>query len=451
MSPELITDAERYPTLSEPGRKMLQFLREHPHAPIYRNESGNRLTADEVTQVKAFEREVLAAEVGWPAGKLPGWLNSFVERCFEEVPFYRRYGSPPKSFQDIPTISRAELGRDIAQFVPDPVALNRLINFRTSGTTGHPLLLASHPLVSAKYLAFHKRALRRFGIELRYGRGQVGVVLAGYQRKCFTYVSVTPAMDESGLAKINLHPADWRDPEDRAKYLDALAPEVFTGDPISFAALAGLPFQARPRALVSTSMALLPGLRARLENRFGCPVLDVYSMNEAGPVAVADAAAGGHVLLQHCLYVEILDSTGQPVPSGERGEVTLTGGFNFCLPLLRYRTGDYAALRFSETEPVLIGLEGRPPVTFRTMNGERINNIEVTHALKNFALSQFSLHQDGQGRLRLRFAGPAQPLEPIRQALLSLFGPGQPVDIDAVESLGEKVVQYTSELKEEGL
>jgi len=38
-------------------------------------------------------------------------------------------------------------------------------------------------------------------------------------------------------------------------------------------------------------MTLLPGLRQRLERRFGCPVLDIYSMNEAGPVAVADAAA----------------------------------------------------------------------------------------------------------------------------------------------------------------
>ena len=41
-------------------------------------------------------------------------------------------------------------------------------------------------------------------------------------------------------------------------------------------------------------MSLLPGLRARLEERFKCPVLDLYSMNEAGPLAVADASAGGH-------------------------------------------------------------------------------------------------------------------------------------------------------------
>src|SRR5262249_39647597 len=272
--------------------------------------------------------------------------------------------------------------------------LDRFINFRTSGTTGHPLLLPSHPVVAANYLALHKRALRRFGIELRHGQGQIGVVLVGFQRKCFTYVSVTPSMNESGLVKINLHPAGWRDPGDRAKYLDALAPEIYTGDPIAFAELATLPLQTRPRALLSTSMALLPAMRERLEARFHCPVLDLYSLNEAGPVAVADTAAGGHVLLQHRLYVEILDPDGRPLPCGQRGEVTLTGGFNFCLPLLRYRTGDCAAWDWRGTEVVLVGLEGRPPIRFRTMRGEWLNNIEVTHALQRFALAQFTLHQD---------------------------------------------------------
>src|SRR5436190_1746992 len=341
---EIITEADRYPTLTDAGRRMLDMLREHPHAPILRNESGNRLTPEDVARVREFEQVAESAEVGWRPGKLPPWLGEFVEHCLADVPFYRSYGSPPAEFGDLPTISRADLSRDIAQFVPDSTPVDRLINFRTSGTTGHPLLLASHPVVAASYLAFHKRALRRFDIELRHGRGQVGVVLVGFQRKCFTYVSVTPTMDESGLAKINLYPADWRDPDDRAKYLDALAAEIYTGDPIAFAELAKLPLQTRPRGMLSTSMTLLPAMRRRLEERFGCPVLDLYSLNEAGPVAVADTAAGGHVLLQPGLYVEILDADDRPVVPGTRGEVTLTGGFNFCLPLLRYRTGDHAAL-----------------------------------------------------------------------------------------------------------
>src|SRR6185295_10995953 len=114
------------------------------------------------------------------------------ERTLADVPFYRRYGSAPANFADLPTVSRADLSRDIAQFVPDSIPVDRLIHFSTSGTTGHPLLVASHPVVAANYLAFHKRALRRFGIELRHGRGQVGVVLVGFQRKCFTFVSGTP-------------------------------------------------------------------------------------------------------------------------------------------------------------------------------------------------------------------------------------------------------------------
>jgi phenylacetate-CoA ligase len=348
----------------------------------------------------------------------------------------------------LPTISRADLSRDIAQFVPDSTPIDRLINFRTSATTGHPLLLASHPVVAANYLAFHKRALRRFSIELSHGRGQVGVVLVGFQRKCFTYVSVTPTMDESGLAKINLHPDDWRDPDDRAKYLDALAAEIYTGDPIAFAELAKLPLQTKPRALLSTSMTLLPAMRERLEARFGCPVLDLYSLNEAGPIAVAESTAGGHVLLQHRLYIEILDTDARPLPHGERGEVTLTGGFNFCLPLLRYRTGDFAALRFDGTEVVLVGLEGRPPVRLRTMRGEWLNNIEVTHTLQRFALPQFTLHQDSDGALLLRVAGAGHTAPQIQSALLDLFGPGQRLTVEEAGSFDGKVVQYTSDLPE---
>jgi phenylacetate-CoA ligase len=272
------------------------------------------------------------------------------------------------------------------------------------------------------------------------------VVLIGCQQHCFTYVSVTPTMDESGLAKINLHPADWRDPGDRARYLDALQAELWTGDPLAFDELLKLPVQARPRAILSTSMTLLPGCRMALEQRFGCPVLDLYSLNEAGPVAVADERSGGHVLLQHRLYVEIVDESGAPLPFGERGEVALTGGFNFCLPLVRYRTGDHAALQFVRGEPVLVGLAGRPPVRFKTKHGEWLNNIEVTHALKGFALAQWQLHQRHDGALHLRVAGAGAELPAVRAALLALFGRDQVLEVEPSLGAGDKVVQYTSDL-----
>ncbi len=439
------SDLAYCPTLTDAGRRMLAQLRNHAAAPVYRNRSGNKLLAGEVAALRAHEREVMDAVIAWHPGEPPAWMAAFLRQVWATVPHYRACGSPPARLPDVPPISRADLSHDIAAFVPDDAEVARMINFQTTGTTGHPLLIASHPVVAGRYLAYHKRALKRFGVTLRHGAGQVGVMLLGHQRRCFTYVSVTPAMGESGLAKLNLHVDDWRDPDDRARYLDAMAPELIAGDPISFAELLTLPMTHRPAALMSVSMMLLPGMRARLEQRFDCPVLDIYSLNEVGPVAVHDDAAGGHVLLQHRLYVEILDGEGKPVAPGTRGEITVTGGFNFCLPLLRYRTGDYASLVHGPHGPVLVGLAGRSPLRYRTRSGAWINNIDITHALKPLAIALFGVHQRQDGGITLRLAPGAMAQAPQARALLApFFG-----EITVAALLAQdKIMQYTSDLQE---
>lgn len=440
------SDVAFCPTLTEAGQQMLDFLREHPAAPHFTNQSGPRLLAPEVEALRAFVEDVQSASVGWPVGGRPDWLDDFVAQTCREVPAFRALPTLSGGFEALPTTRRADLAADIARFVPDPVPIDRLINFRTTGTTGTPLLIASHPVVAARYLAFHLRALQRVGIQPRHRRGQVGVVLLGVQRRCFTYVSVTPLMDESGLAKINLHPDDWRHPDDRSTYLDALDPEVIAGDPLSFGELLTLPLRCRPRALLSVGMTLSSGLRATLEQRFDCPVLDLYSMNEAGPIAVFDEKLGGHLLLQPRLYVEIVDAHGHPVPDGERGEITLTGGFNFCLPLLRYRTGDHAALVQTSEGPVLQGLMGRAPVRFRTTHGTWVNNIDVTHAMAPWPLTQYALHQHADGSLRLRLPAAALQHGPaLTTALNQLLG-DWPVTLTPLQA-EDKVLQYTSDME----
>jgi phenylacetate-CoA ligase len=439
------TDLERYPTLTDAGRDILKFMREHPNAPIYRNESGNRLTADDIKQVQKFEREIANQPIDWTCHARPAWLVDLVACTYREIPYYRSLGSAPAIFDDIPTVCRADLAADIVQFVPDSIEVERMINFQTTGTTGNPLLIASHPVVAACYLGYHKKALRRAGIALQHGPNQVGVVLVGYQRKCFTYVSVTPTMGESGLAKINLHTDDWRDPADRACYLDALATEIYTGDPLSLSELLKLPLTTKPRALISVGMMLAGGLKTELETHLNAPVLDIYSLNEAGPVAVFDSELNGHMLLQPNLFVEILNEKGEAVAPGERGEITLSGGFNFCMPLLRYRTGDFASLSQTPAGPVLHGLSGRAPVRFLTQNGEWINNIDVTHALRPFAIAQFGLHQSHDGRLTLRLAKSALHLASTAcEALIPIFG-AQPIHVEPIVA-EDKIVQYTSDL-----
>lgn len=438
-----LTDLDRFPLLTIEGERLLRWMREHPHAPKYTATCGNRLTADYLRRVREYEAELDATPKGWLSGQLPAWLDSFVEMCYRDVPFYRRVGDRPPLFTDIPTTSRADLAREIWSFVPDSLPLNDLIIYATSGTSGHPLTILSHPVVSGCYTPLYKTALRHYGIELTAGRGQIGCILVGWQRKAYTYPSVTPQQDEAGHIKLNLHPDDWRDPNDRARFLDDCNPELYTGDPLAFAELMKLNLKTRPKALISTAMHLMPGLKDQFEQHFDCPVVDVYSMNESGPIAVMKDAKG--LILQHQLYIEILDANGDPCPPGVRGEVTLTGGFNFVLPLLRYRTNDYAALEWQGGQPMLVGLEGRQPVTFRGTAGQTINNLDVTGALKEFAIPQYKVHQNIDGSIVIKVRGTIDQ-DAVRAALLGLFGDNQVVTIDEGDWLAEdKVVQYTSE------
>jgi phenylacetate-coenzyme A ligase PaaK-like adenylate-forming protein len=89
-------------------------------------------------------------------------------------------------------------------------------------------------------------------------------------------------------------------------------------------------------------------MRSRLNELLGITALDIYGLSEViGPGVASEcivAADGLHVNEDHFL-VEALDPvSGEPVPEGMPGELTFTTVTKEALPLLRYRTGDIAAL-----------------------------------------------------------------------------------------------------------
>jgi phenylacetate-CoA ligase len=422
--------------IDDAGRRLLESLLEHEHAPRYNHTCGDRLTAAGLAEVRELDARTRGA-TGFAPGRPPSWVTAFVARVTATVPAHRRHGVVPARFEDVPTTGRAELIADPYSFVPDDHPLDDLVVFTTTGTTdGRLAYIPSTPVATAAYAVMLRAALRLHGLTLDGGPGRTAVAQICWQRSTYTYASVSTFLDQAALLKLNLNPAEWRRPDDEIAFLDAVDPEILTGDPVAFARLAELPVAIAPKALLSTAMALLPGLRDRLQDRFGCPAIDVYGMNEAGPIAAALPDGSGHALLQPELYVEILDPDGRPCPPGERGEITLTGGFNSAFPLLRYRTGDHAALEARGSLPVLVGLEGRAPVPLQSADGRAVNTIDVTVALRRLPLARFTVHQRLDRGLDVglqpggsRGGGPAAgaTLDPalvadVEAALTDLFG-----------------------------
>src|SRR5258708_1186025 len=209
MSGELTQD-ERYPWLTDDSRRLLSWLREHPAAPRFNHECGDRLTSAGLGRVREFEQWISTSAPGWQPGQAPPWLAEFVAFCFREVPFYRRYGAAPTRFADTPTSARGDLSREPWHFVPDSLPLDDLIVYNTSGATGHPLEVLSHPEAASKYLPLLRAVLRLHGVTLDGGRhpatGQprVALLLVCWQRRTYTYASASAFLHGAGFAKINL-------------------------------------------------------------------------------------------------------------------------------------------------------------------------------------------------------------------------------------------------------
>ncbi|MEW6281038.1 MAG: AMP-binding protein, partial [Candidatus Eremiobacterota bacterium] len=380
-----------------------------------------------------------------PVSARPEWLHPWVQRALRRVPYYRRYGGWAGDLEALPTIDRGDLTREVWSFVPDDQALDSMVVYYTSGTTASKLWVMAEPAVSSKYLVLLRRAMALHGVRLEghpAWAGPVSVAMVSCQQETLTYPCTSLFLGGAGFVKLNLNPASWRHPADRERFLDHCNPEVYTGNPLAFQELARLDLSTRPKALMSTAMALSEGLRASLEEGFGCPVLDVYSMCECRMLAVK--VGGVHQLLANDVHVEVLDESDRPVPAGERGEVTLTGGRNPFMPLLRYRTGDHAALALRGQVPVLVGLEGRQPVVFVRADGSKLNNIDVTTALQDVPVARYHLHQAADRSLRLEYCGDAELSRPLSEGLDKLF-PGLPLTVDRTELDSRKMLRYTSE------
>jgi phenylacetate-CoA ligase len=106
--------------------------------------------------------------------------------------------------------------------------------------------------------------------------------------------------------------------------------------PVRKAVCIGEPIRTR-------SLDLNPSGHA-IEQRWGAKVYSTYGVTElANSLCECEAGAGGHLHDQQ-LHIEILDDEGRRLPDGEIGEVVATTFGVEAMPVIRYRTGDCAAL-----------------------------------------------------------------------------------------------------------
>jgi phenylacetate-CoA ligase len=374
---------------------MLHRLREHPDAPRFNYATGDRLRTEDLPILDRYRQSLAESRIPWLPGQPPPAILARVASWRQRVPFFRgtlaAFASLTDAWNDLPTTSRADLALFAHAFVPDDEPLDRMVIYRTAGTTGHPISVPHHPIAIRFYEPLIEEALAHHGARLQVGAGEVACFLVGAQIRTYTYAAVLTGWREAGFAKLNIRQTEWPREGSQQRYFADLHPRFLTGDPISFAEMLRLDLPAEPLALVSTSVAMSPGLRQRLATRYNAPVIDWYSLVETGPIAYICPAGFGYHVLPPDLYVEVLRADGSPCGQGERGEIAVTGGRNPFAPLLRYRTGDWGRIDFDicpcgDRMPRLLDLEGRMPLLIRAGDGTPVSTVDLSRILREHPL-----------------------------------------------------------------
>jgi phenylacetate-CoA ligase len=88
--------------------------------------------------------------------------------------------------------------------------------------------------------------------------------------------------------------------------------------------------------------ALGPEARAECAALLGVKLVDMYTSQEAGYLALQCPENDVYHLQSEGVIVEVLDGDGQPCGPGQAGKVVVTALHNYAMPLIRYEIGDYA-------------------------------------------------------------------------------------------------------------
>jgi phenylacetate-CoA ligase len=445
---------ERVPLVKPEWLELCRFMGEHPHAPRWNTQCGDRLQEADLEFVRdyALTLEKRAGFDEHPPDSIIEWCRALVPRSG----FFRQRISSPdiaRDWQKIVPMTRMDMQSKLELIIPLDADLSRLVINPTSGTTGHPIPAPNHPAAVGCYDPLIQYSLRMNGLsESCYGP-RVAAIQVCAQKKTITYHTVHSYMDGAGFAKVNLH--DWRG-QSPSLYMNAMQPVFLSGDPYSFLEYINTGIEYRPHALLTTALTLERHLRNKLEEYFRCPVVDMYSLNETGPIAYScpHDPQKFHIL-PHDIFVEILDECGAPLPAGEHGRIAVTGGRNPYLPLLRYLTGDRASMQYGicscgETSPALTNLEGRSLVIFRKLDGSAVNAVDISGIVRNFPVYFFRFVQSPDYSCELGLCAAAGFTESSRnmmhRMISELFGSGIGINISTGLNAAEKFVPFTCEL-----
>lgn len=292
----------------------------------------------------------------WPADKIAMMqlrqADNLLQHAFATVPFYadrlKRHYDPRRPldwsrFRRLPLLTRNDIQTRFADLqsrrMPDDHGDVKVA--RTSGSTGSPIEVLETGYMRALFAAMHLRGFVWQRMNLAAGVASIRV-LHGEARQ------ETAAGWVEGIRTGPSWAMDVRTTiDEQISWLEQHRPAYLMTLPSNLNACLKRLAASRKRLgfleQVHTYGEIVDDeLRAACHEVLGVPLIDTYSANELGVLALQAPGSRALRTADETHIIEVLDDDGEPAEPGTIGRVVVTPLHNFASPLIRYVNGDYA-------------------------------------------------------------------------------------------------------------
>lgn len=325
------------------------------------------------------------------------YLSNLLEHTLQTVPFYENQKDRLLSLENFPVVDKALIRDNFEIFRSRSYWNKKKHKVSTSGSTGNPFNIFhdknKRDRNTADTIYFAKKTGFEVGARLYYLR------LWDKQYKKSDWLSWMQNIDMQSVDDLgNQEIENWikkfsKDSSAKSllAYTSALQ-SIFK----YMEAKNAKPIETKVNSVIAIAEGLDDYVRKGVRKYFNAEVVSRYSNSENGIIAQQPYGSKNFEINWASYYVEILDLNHDvPVQQGETGRIVITDLFNYCMPMVRYDTGDIGKMDLGlDGSLVFSKIEGRKMDMFTNTKGEYISSHIVHHILQFNEIDQFQFIQE---------------------------------------------------------
>lgn len=309
-------------------------------------------------------------------------INLLIKYATENIPYYQKNKNEYttiKSISDLkalPVLKKTTLKEHNADFISKESNRFNSYKFRTSGSTGTPIVGAIKNSELKMRLTMFLTSLKMEGIDYskplaRFPGADIARKGKVYRRDFINKHLLFSIYHLSKDRVIEYHQA-----------LNHFKIEILEGYPSTIFSLVRLlkthnlklPFV---KHVLTTAEKLLDYQKEEIESFFNCKIFDFYGSSE-GSVYMFLTKEGYYLNCNQIGYFECVDENYNPVKINETGRMLVTSFSSSFTPLIRYDIGDYATI-ISEKEGIIKvkEIQGRQEEIFITPKGKSFGRFSL--------------------------------------------------------------------------